>query len=497
MHSKEKEAQVLRLYYGERWKIGTIAEELGIHHTVVRRIIAQEGHAGSLPRKKRLIDPYLPTIEETLQKHPRLTASRLYEMVRMRGYPGKISQLRAIVAELRPRRTPEAFLRLQTLPGVQAQVDWAHFAHLEVGSARRPLMAFVMVLSYSRAIYLKFFHSHGMSSFLTGHDEAFRFFGGVPRTCLYDNLKSVVIERSGNDIRFNQDFIAFAGAYRFEARPVGVRRGNEKGRVERAIRYIRENFFAAREFKDIRDLNDQALLWCTTNAMERRWSEDTKRSVSEVFLEEKDKLLPLPDADFPCEEREDVSVGKTPYVRFDLNDYSVPPSYVQSTVTVIATPTVVTIISGTDIIATHQRCYDRRQQIENREHIEALRATKGAAMPASITQYLKKELPDSEAIFNYAVETNTSLAATASALMKLLKSYGRDALESAIQEALSNDCRHHQGVRHILERRREEQGKAPILPLPLDENSASLPPVIPHRLSTYDALIEEKNHDEE
>lgn len=497
MLGKEREAEVLRLYYGEKWKIGTIAIELGIHYTVVRRIIAQEGHVRALPIRKRLIDPYLPLVRETLEKYPRLRASRLYQMVRHRGYSGKISQFRSIIAELRPRRVPEAFLRLQTLPGEQAQVDWAHFGHLEIGKARRPLMAFVMVLSYSRAIYLKFFHSAGISCFLTGHSDAFRFFEGVPRICLYDNLKSVVIERSGTDIRFNQDFTAFSGAYRFEARPVGVRRGNEKGRVERAIRYVRDNFFAARPFKDIDDLNEQAYQWCAIVSLDRRWSEDSSRRVEEVFLEEKGRLLPLPDAPFPCEERHDVKVSKLSSVRFDLNDYSVPPAYVGSTVSVVATPREVKVVSGKDLIASHSRSYDKGKAIEDPEHIAELRVMKQAGAPASITQYLKSILPASEELFNYSVEINTSLAATASSLMKLLSSYGREALESAIDEALKNDSRHHQAVRQILERRREAEGKAPILPLPLAEASAHVAPVIPHRLSTYDSLIEEVSDDKE
>ncbi len=130
-------------------------------------------------------DPFIPLITETLEKHPSLTASRLYEMARQRGYSGKISQFRAVVAELRKPKAREAFFRLRTLPGEQAQVDWGHFGYLECGKARRPLMAFVIVLSYSRAIYLRFFLSQKQSNFLYGHQLAFEWFGGVkPRLSL-------------------------------------------------------------------------------------------------------------------------------------------------------------------------------------------------------------------------------------------------------------------------------------------------------------------------
>ena len=144
----------------------------------------------------------------------------------------------------------------------QAQVDWAVFGSLVIGGARRPLLAFVMVLSYSRAIYLHFFLNARMENFLRGHVGAFKTWGGVPRVLLYDNLKSAVIERRGDAIRFHPTLLDFAGHYRYEPRSVAVARGNEKGKVERAIRIVRQSFFAAREFVDLEDLNRQAEAWC-------------------------------------------------------------------------------------------------------------------------------------------------------------------------------------------------------------------------------------------
>ena len=122
----------------------------------------------------------------------------------------------------------QAYLRLRTLPGEQAQVDWGHFGHLEIGRARRPLMAFVMVLSWSRMIFLRFFLDARMENFLRGHVAAFAAWGGVARVHLYDNLKSAVLERQGQAIRFNPTLLQFAGHYRTEPRPVAIARGNEK-----------------------------------------------------------------------------------------------------------------------------------------------------------------------------------------------------------------------------------------------------------------------------
>ena len=243
----ECEAQILRYFHVEKWPPTTIARQLNINRGTVKRVLARAGlpPIGLRPRPSR-IDPYLPFIHQTLEKFPMLAASRLYVMVHERGYRGSPHHFRHLIACLRPRPKAEAFLRLRTLPGEQAQVDWAHFGHLVIGRARRPLMAFVMVLSYSRQIFLRFFLNARMENFLRGHVEAFETWSGVPRVILYDNLKSAVLERQGNVIRFHPTLFEFAGRYRFDPRPVAIARGNEKGRVERAIRYIRTAFFAAR-----------------------------------------------------------------------------------------------------------------------------------------------------------------------------------------------------------------------------------------------------------
>src|SRR5437660_8019888 len=146
-------------------------------------------------------------------------------MMHERGYRGGPDHFRHIVACHRPRRPAEAYLRLRSLAGEQGQVDWGHFGHLTIGRARRTLMAFVMVLSYSRQIFLRFFLDARIESFLRGHVAAFSGWGGVPRVLLYDNLKSVVLERRGDAIRFHPTLLHFAGDYRYEPRPVAIARG--------------------------------------------------------------------------------------------------------------------------------------------------------------------------------------------------------------------------------------------------------------------------------
>jgi len=297
--SREREAEILRYYHVEKWRVGTIARQIGVHHNVVKRVLAQAG----LPRfgtpRPSQLDPFLPFIRQTLEKFPALTASRLYGMVRERGYQGGPDHFRHLVACYRPRPAAEAYLRLGSLPGEEAQTDWAHFGHLLIGRARRPLMAFVMVLSHSRQIFLRFFLDARMENFLRGHVAAFNTWGGVARVVLYDNLKSAVLERHGDAVRFHPTLLAFAEHYRYEPRPVAIARGNEKGRVERAIRYVRDAFFAARRFADLDDLNAQAEAWCAGEAADRRCPGQDNRRVREVFVEEAPRLLTLPEHPYP------------------------------------------------------------------------------------------------------------------------------------------------------------------------------------------------------
>ena len=377
------EAQILRYHHAEKWTVGTIARQLHVHHSVVRRVLAQAGlpRIGPPPRPSQ-IDAYLPFIRQTLETFPTLTASRLYAMARERGYRGSPDHFRHLIACHRPRPKAEAYLRLRSLPGEQAQVDWAHFGHLQIGRARRPLMAFVMVLSYSRQIFLRFFLDARMESFLRGHVGAFAAWQGVPRVLLYDNLKSAVLERHGAAIRFHPTLLGFAGHYRYEPRPVAVARGNEKGRVERAIRYVRDSFFAARSFVDLDDLNAQAETWCIGPAADRRCPDEPQRTVRAVFAEEAGRLLALPDNPAPLLERVTVSVGKTPYARFDLSDYSIPHTHVRRVLSVLADPHEVRIVDGAEVLAVHRRSYDKGAQIEAADHVQAPNRLAGVTRPS-------------------------------------------------------------------------------------------------------------------
>lgn len=488
--SPELEAKILRYFHVEKWRVGTIARQLGIHHGTVDRVLAQAGLPKvQRPHRAALIDPFVPFIVETLEQFPKLTAARVYAMVRERGYTGGPDHFRHVIAHYRPRPQPEAYLRLRTLPGEQGQVDWGHFGTLTIGKATRTLMAFVIVLSFSRQIVLRFFLDARMSNFLRGHEAAFQAWGGLPRILLYDNLKSVVLEREGNAIRFHPTLLDFAAHYRFEPRPVAVARGNEKGRVERAIRFIRSSFFAARQWTDLDDLNAQAEVWRRGQAADRPCPEDRSMSVRAAFEQERSQLLTLPDNPFPTDEREEVSVGKSPYVRFDRNDYTVPHTHVRRTVTVLASPTEVRVLDAAEVIARHPRSYDKDKQVEDPAHIDALTEAKRQARHHRGADRLIQAAPNTRELLTQAAERGDNLGSLTAALLRLLDRYGAVELQAAITEALARGVPHPNAVRLSLERRREQREQAPPLAVALPEDTRVRTLVVrPHDLDDYDQL---------
>jgi len=494
MIPEELEARILRLYHAEKWRVGTIASQVGVHHSTVQRVLARAGlpDAAASPRRS-LIDPYRDVIKDTLSSYPQLPASRLYEMIRERGYAGGPDHFRHLIALIRPRKAPEAYLRLRTLPGEQGQVDWGHFGKLTIGRAQRPLMAFVMVLSWSRRVFLRFFLNQQMENFLRGHEAAFMAWSGVPRILLYDNLKSAVLERRGAAIRFHPTLLSFAGHYRYQPRPVAVARGNEKGRVERAIRYIRSSFFPARKYRDLDDLNEQARQWCEGLSSDRRCPEDRTMTVREAYEQEQGKLLSLPSDTFPTDERVEVKVGKTPYVRFDSNDYSVPHTLTRKLLVVRADEQQLRILDGVEVIATHRRSYDKGAQIECPEHIEALVKRKREASQHRGMDYLRHAVPQSAPLLEQMAQRGANLGAAVNALKRLLEQHTAEQLNSAIAEALEQEAPSPPSVRLILERREQARGKKPAVSMKLSaEAQACDVAVRPHALNTYDTLGKEE-----
>jgi transposase len=487
MITPELIADIRRLFHAEHWKVGTIAAELGLHPDTVKRALRTEFFTQARSLIARPSDPFLELIVSTLKQHPRLRATRLFEMLRDRGYQGSISQLRRVIKQLRPS-SGEAFLRLSVLPGEHAQVDWASFGLVTVGRAKRRLSCFVLTLSYSRAFYFEFFFDQTLENFFQGHVNAFADLGGVVRTCLYDNLKAVVLERHGEAIRFHPRLLELCGHYHFAARPCRPARGNEKGRVERTIRYLRDSFFAARPFTSLARLNREAIEWRDRVALARRWPSDSSLTVAEAFAQERSRLLPLPAHPFECELIKTVRSDKTIYIRFDLNNYSIPHSYLRRHLTLAASASTVRLLDGPREVARHPRCYDREQRIDDPAHLAALLEEKRQALGATAVGRLQQSVPSIAQFLDAAFQRGESVAHQTSRLLELLDDYGARDLSAAVAEALARQTPRADSVAFILNRRRRAPQQL-LLPVDLSRHPHLADLSVPtHHLEVYDEL---------
>jgi transposase len=490
MISEDVRARIRRLFFAEHWKIGTIAAELGLHRDTVACAVDTSRFRNCRFRGQALIlDPYRDFVRATLEQYPRLRVTRLHEMLRTRGYQGSVFPLRRYVRLIRPVPVREAFFRLSTLPGEEAQVDWGSFGKIRVGGAERALSCFVMVLSWSRATFARFTLDQTLESFLRCHVEAFETFKGVPRAALYDNLKSVVLERMGDLIRFHPRILELAGHYHFAAKPVAIARGNEKGRVERRIRDLKESFFAARTFSSLADLNRQLDTWLRDVAHQRLVPGDTKKRVAEAFVEEQERLLPLPEHLFPTDTIRAVSSGKTPYLRFDKNDYSIPHTLIRKPLTLVASESVVRVLDGEVEVARHIRSWGVRQQIEDEAHLAALSREKRKARDHRGRNRLFSACSAAEPFLAEIALHGGHLGGTTSRLLRLLDQHGARELDVALSEAHQRGAFAAGSVAHILDQRRRARGA----PVPIEISLSSDPRVqnlvvTPHSLARYDRL---------
>jgi transposase len=494
----ELRSRMRRLFFGEHWKIGTIAAELGVHHDTVKLAVEPKRFSNVNYRvSATLLDPYREFVRATLEEYPRLLATRILEMIRQRGYTGTIWPLRRYVRQVRPQSRHEAFFRLSTLPGEQAQVDWGSFGSITIGNTRRPLSCFVMVLSWSRAIFACFVLDQTLESFLRCHVAAFAAFQGVPRSELYDNLKTAVLERIGDVIRFHPQLLELAGHYHFAPRPVAVAKGNQKGRVERAIRYLREAFFAARKFGSLEDLNRQLAEWLERVALERIVPGDAeKRTVKEALAFERERLLPLPEHPFRSDYVHPVSSGKYPYLRFDSNDYSIPHTLVRKPLTLVASDTTVRVLDGDVEVARHVRSWERGRQIDDERHLSELADSKRNAREHRGRNRLMVACPSAEMFLGEVARHDGHLGGTTTRLLRLLDQYGVSELEAALADSYRRSAFTAQSVAHILEQvRRARNAEVPVPVVLPDDPRVRDVVVTPRPLRSYDTLARTRKED--
>lgn len=481
--SRKVEGDIRRLHFGEHWKVGTIVGELQLHRDVVRRVVGLEKREAKARERAKLIDKYAAFIGETLERHPRLRATRVYDMIRSRGYKGSVRTVREHVKRVRPKRRNEAFLVIETLPGEQSQVDWAHVGTIDVPGGTRPLWVFVLVLSYSRAMWAELVYEQTAESLRRSLVRAAEYFGGVTRQWLFDNPKTITLERYGNEVRFHPLLLDTAGELRVSPRVCTPRSPEQKGKVERTIRYLKERFFAGRTITSIARGNDELLRFLHDIANARPHPRKPNTTVVQAFSEERACLLDLPPRMPQIDLIRPVSVDKTASIRFDTNAYSVPQDYVGRMLTLVADDAQLRLLDGEKEIARHARNWGRAQRIDKREHREAI-VKRGADTPRTCNR-LRAEVPEIDKLFRRWLAAGHNVGTMASRARSLLDLYGVDVLRSAIDEAIRRDIGDVGALSQLCERARKQGQKPLAMPVQF-ANHVRDRDVAAHDLGEYD-----------
>lgn len=489
-------AQMRRLVLVDRWRIETVARRFGVHHSTVRRALDDAPPAAETPFPSA-VDPFKPFIVHRLTEYPELTATRLLAELRERGYNRGLAILRRYVAQVRQPRPRKVYLRVEVEPGEQAQVDWGSFGHLRVGSAQRPLSAFVMVLSWSRAIFVDFSLDQRMETFLAMHRRALEFFGGVPKRCLYDNLKSVVLHHVGSTVQFNPRFLAFAGHYLFEPTAAPVRYPEAKGRVESSIRYLRQSFFYGRTFASLADLREHAARWRDETA-NLRLHATTRERPADRLLVERARLRALPERPFDTDLVVPGIVSKEARVRLDSNTYSVPPEVVGKTVHVRADDGTVRVLLDGAEVAKHARTWDRRRHVEDPHHVEKLLERRKGALGPRRKDRIAALSDECRVYLQEVARRRIDLENEVKKLGRLLAQYGEADFVEGVARALAARTFGARYVRTLIDQARFARGLAePPEPIVTGHPVADGFEVTPHDLETYDALFKDTPEDPE
>jgi transposase len=350
MLSKE-EFFVLRHYLGEGMSKTAIAKKLGVSRMTVYRHAAsdkEEPVYGPRPPRQTLLDPYKDYICGRLKVYPELSTVRLFKEIVERGYPGKLTRVKDFVRSIRPKPPLELERRFEVSPGEQAQVDFATFK-----SPFGTVYALLVVLSWSRYLWVRFYYHQDQLTVLDGLHRAFVAFGGVPGSLLFERMKTAVARSdSAGKAVFNEEILRFAAHHGFRPRACRPYRAKTKGRVERAVSYLRQSFYYGRVFRDLEDLNKQVESWLGDTANQRIHA-TTREIPAERLKQELDHLRPLnPEIFTPL-----ITVGrrisKDGNVSYNGNDYSIPEGMGKAEVVVKASLEEVGLYQDDNLLALH------------------------------------------------------------------------------------------------------------------------------------------------
>lgn len=438
MLSTDQINDLYRLYWSEHWPIRKIERHLRMGWRTIKKYLHAPAQEPAQRQRASKIDPFKVTIAEWLDKDPTVPAAVIQQRLRPLGYSGGHSILREYVHAVRPQKPSRAFLRMEPPPGERFEVDWGHFDVLDYAGDKRKLYAFALVEAHSRMLYLEFTHSQSFETFVRCHVHAFTTLGGIAREIAYDNLATAVAEHDGRLVRFLPRFLAFAREYGFYPKACNVAAGWEKGKVERAIGYVRQNFWPLREFTDLHDVNRQARQWLAEVANQRLHRETRERPIDR-FQAEALRSLPV----IPYDHRDTVEalVYKDIRLHFDGNRYCVPHRFVGRRLTLKADSSSVTIYDRTYEVVSYPRCW-RRGQTLGADRFEPVLADLRPAAKRSQAQQRLFALLDGvcsqsllEAYLRDIADTDRALSRQLAELLELIRQYGPEPVADAIAKA--------------------------------------------------------------
>lgn len=413
--------QIKHLYEVEKLSIRQIANKLRRARKTVARVI----HNGRVMRSfpDSMLRPYERLIDQWYQEYPFLKASQVYERLKSSGFKGSYNTVSVWTQRYRQKKR-QAYHELTFLPGEEAQVDWIE-ERLPWGVS----YGFGMILAYSRYLYVRFYPRQSLEFFLEGHIEAYREMGGLARRHRYDNVKTVVIERSP-ELKFNAQFLDFARHFGFSIHLCNPYRANEKGRIERALRDLRD-FLRVNTFQDLKDLNRKVSHWRIER--NQRIHRSTQKAPLEALREEKLKTLPV----IPYRPYRVVlaPASKTGFVEFETNRYSVPSSYVERSCEIFAYPDHIEVMVKGNRIALHRRSFNRKEKIEDPTHREMLLRMTPQFKSQRIYQLIDQMDPALHHFLQEAGQEGQRPMEIAYELFKLLKHVSKAMLLSAVREA--------------------------------------------------------------
>jgi len=465
------------------------ADALGLHRETVSKWCRVE-HYRPPQRVKRAsrLDPYKSLIVRWLETHP-LSAQQIFQRLREAGYSGGVSILKDYVRRVRPPKQ-KSFLKLTFAPGECAQVDWGMYGSIGVGSTRRHLSFFVMVLCYSRQMYVEFTVSQTMEHFLACHEHAFAALG-VPEKIMVDNLKSAVLKRlTGAAPVFNPRYLDFSRHHGFQIVACNVRAGNEKGRVESGVGYVKKNLLNGLEFTDFAAVNPAAQVWLNEIANVRIHGETRQRPI-DLLATERDHLR-APNL-LPYDLARVLSVRATSQFRiaFEANRYSVPAEFSGRLLTVKAYPERLCIYHEDQLIARHIRSYDRHQDIEDPDHPKELLEQRRSAREQRLLSHFLSLSPQAQAYYEGIAARRFNARAHLRKILALAEVYGHAATARAIEDALAFNAFSSEYIAHLLEARARMKSE-PLSPLFLTRRADLLELDLPEPdLSVYEVRDDE------